>query len=153
DARDTYWAGRMTLCATPDDLAVYDAAFAAYFGGFAHVKGLPLPVPPKLPRPATPWSGAGAAGGDAADVPGRISMSGSGAEVLRHRDVSTLSAVERDDVRRMIALLAVGTSMRPGRRRAPARRGEVDVARTIRRALAAGGEAAPLAHHRRRPRP
>src|SRR5690242_19172443 len=59
DARDTYWAGRATLCASPDDVAVYDAAFAAYFGGFAQVKGLPLPVPPKLPRASTPWSGAG----------------------------------------------------------------------------------------------
>jgi uncharacterized protein with von Willebrand factor type A (vWA) domain len=153
DARDTYWAGRVTLCAAPDDLALYDAAFAAYFGGYAQVKGLPLPVPPKLPRASTPWSGASSSVDDAADVPVGISMSASDAEVLRHRDVSTLSPVERDDVRRMIALLAVGTSVRPSRRRAPARRGDVDVARSVRRMLAAGGEAVPLARHRRRSRP
>ena len=29
---DVYWAGRLTLCATPEDLARYDRAFAAYFG-------------------------------------------------------------------------------------------------------------------------
>ena len=29
---DVYWAGRLTLCAGPDEVAAYDAAFAAYFG-------------------------------------------------------------------------------------------------------------------------
>ena len=31
--RDVYWAGRLTLCAGPDDLDRYDAAFTAWFGG------------------------------------------------------------------------------------------------------------------------
>ena len=39
-ARDVYWAGRLTLCAEPADLARYDVAFAAYFGADA------LPPPP-----------------------------------------------------------------------------------------------------------
>ena len=30
---DVYWAGRATLCAGPDDLARYDAVFAAWFSG------------------------------------------------------------------------------------------------------------------------
>ena len=30
---DVYWAGRLTLCADPDDLPRYDAAFDAVFGG------------------------------------------------------------------------------------------------------------------------
>jgi uncharacterized protein len=29
DPTDVYWAGRLTLCAGPDDLDRYDAAFAA----------------------------------------------------------------------------------------------------------------------------
>src|SRR5690349_2476406 len=33
DSGDVYWAGRLTLCATPDDLPRYDRCFAAYFGG------------------------------------------------------------------------------------------------------------------------
>nr|MBA2308083.1 hypothetical protein [Pseudonocardiales bacterium] len=28
-----YWAGRLTLCGDPDDVARYDAAFAAWFSG------------------------------------------------------------------------------------------------------------------------
>ena len=31
DRRATYWAGRATLCAGPDDLARYDQVFDAYF--------------------------------------------------------------------------------------------------------------------------
>ncbi|NUR86334.1 MAG: hypothetical protein HOY71_19805, partial [Nonomuraea sp.] len=33
DRDEVYWAGRLTLCATPDDLPRYDRCFAAYFGG------------------------------------------------------------------------------------------------------------------------
>jgi uncharacterized protein len=29
---DVYWAGRLTLCGSPDELARYDTAFRAYFG-------------------------------------------------------------------------------------------------------------------------
>src|SRR5437899_12772861 len=29
---DVYWAGRLTLCASEDDIARYDRVFAAYFG-------------------------------------------------------------------------------------------------------------------------
>ncbi|RFU39395.1 hypothetical protein DZF91_22620, partial [Actinomadura logoneensis] len=45
DPRDVYWAGRLTLCADPGDLARYDRCFAAYFGGRTAVPG---------PRPAAP---------------------------------------------------------------------------------------------------
>ena len=31
-SRDVYWAGRLTLCAAPEDLPRYDAAFRAWFG-------------------------------------------------------------------------------------------------------------------------
>ncbi len=33
DPSAVYWAGRLTLCAGPDDLDRYDAAFSAFFGG------------------------------------------------------------------------------------------------------------------------
>src|SRR6185437_16127728 len=45
-------------------------------------------------------------------------------EVLRTRDVATLSAVERADVRKMISMLAVGTAPRASRRRIHAVRGD-----------------------------
>jgi uncharacterized protein with von Willebrand factor type A (vWA) domain len=150
-AADTYWAGRATLCGTPDDLAVYDAAFAAFFGGRALVKGLPLPVAPTLPRAAAPFGAGDAQDGEEQGV--EVSVTASDTELLRNRDVASLSAVERDDVRRMIALLAVGTVTRPGRRHSPANRGEVDRARTVREILRQGGEPTRLARRRRTPKP
>jgi uncharacterized protein with von Willebrand factor type A (vWA) domain len=82
-----------------------------------------------------------------------IGVAASGAEILRHRDVAMLSAVERADVRQMISLLAVGAAPRVGRRRVPARRGEVDSARTVRDMLRHGGEPGRLLRRRRRTTP
>jgi uncharacterized protein with von Willebrand factor type A (vWA) domain len=152
--KDMFWAGRTTLCSTADDVAIYDAAFAAFFGGYAPVKGLPLPVSPTMPRAAIPFgSDASGLAGDG-DVGGiRIGMAANDTEVLRHRDVALLSAVEHDDVRRMIAMLAVGTAPRPSRRRGPANRGDVDAARTVRRMLRDGGEPSLLLRRARRRKP
>jgi uncharacterized protein len=153
--RDMFWAGRTTLCATADDLGIYDAAFAAYFGGYTPVRGLPLPVAPTMPRAAIPFgsqdSSSTNTGDDATAV--QIAMVASDNELLRHRDVAHLSAVERDDVRRMISMLAVGTASRSSRRHAPANRGAVDVARTVRQMLRDGGEPGRLLRRRRRPKP
>jgi uncharacterized protein len=151
--RDMFWAGRTTLCATMDDVAIYDAAFAAYFGGYSPVRGLPLPVPPTMPRAAIPFTAEDPSGtGDEADGI-HIAMAASDTEILRHRDVAQLSGVERDDVRRMISMLAVGTATRPSRRKRPAHRGDVDVARTVRAMLRDGGEPGKLMRRVRRHKP
>jgi len=151
--RDLYWSGRTTLCGSAEDLAVYDAAFAAYFGGYRPVQGLPLPVPPSMPRPSLPFGTRDGTGPDAGGDDLVLGMTASDTELLRHRDVAHLSAAERADVRTMISLLSVGTAARPSRRRAPAHRGEVDVARTVRRMLRDGGEPGRLARRARRPKP
>ena len=150
--RGMFWAGRTTLCSTADDVPIYDAAFAAYFGGYAPVRGLPLPVAPSMPRAATPFGSSGGTGtADGEALP--IGMAASDSEVLRHRDLAHMSAAERSDARRMISMLAVGTAPRPGRRRTPANRGTLDVARTVRRMLRDGGEPGRLLRHDRRPKP
>ena len=41
--RDLYWAGRLTLCGSPDDLDRYDRVFAALFDA----TGLALPSAPR----------------------------------------------------------------------------------------------------------
>jgi uncharacterized protein with von Willebrand factor type A (vWA) domain len=144
-----YWAGRLTLCAEPDDLPVYDAAFAAYFGGQV----------PRSPRvTAVVATGAtlavhadGDGAGDGKDT--AVGLVASPAEVLRQRDVSLLSALERDEVRRLVALLAPGTAARTTRRFRPAHGGGVDPPRTVRQMLRQGGEASRLARRRRRDKP
>src|SRR4051812_4038581 len=93
DARSVYWAGRLTLCGEPDDLAVYDAAFAAYFGGRPPARSRPRPPSPVVSVPLPdrpPGSDGGADGG-----PDVLGVSASALETLRHRDVAALSAAER----------------------------------------------------------
>jgi hypothetical protein len=82
-----------------------------------------------------------------------MALSASPAEVLRQRDVAVLSAMERAEVRRMVALLAPGTAPRQSRRYRPSPRGAVDTARTVRGMLRHGGEAGRLARRDRRRKP
>src|SRR5690349_17566407 len=89
-AQGAYWAGRLTLCGQPDDLPVYDAAFAAYFGdGRAPVHrpraAHSRPARLSLSLGAEP----GADGQDEAE--NLVALSASAEEVLRHRDVAALT--------------------------------------------------------------
>jgi uncharacterized protein with von Willebrand factor type A (vWA) domain len=189
DPVDVYWAGRLTLCAEPDDLARYDAAFRAYFGGARQrVPGRSaVPGAGAGPGPAgrAPEAGNGGPGGGAPEpVDGRpggaragrlvalfgaqtgpgagsgaeagegeaLRVAASGADVLRRRDVARLSVQERAEVRRLLALLRPAPAPRRSRRYRPGG-GEVDPGRTVRGMLRHGGEAALLAHRRRRYRP
>ncbi|TFV91794.1 VWA domain-containing protein [Blastococcus sp. CT_GayMR20] len=153
DPTAVYWAGRLTLCSGPDDLDRYDAAFAAYFAGEVPRAGRPSALPPvqQLAASAPLELGTGDVD-DAPDSP-ELAVQASPDEVLRHRDVADLTAAERDHLRRLFALLAPATPMRPSRRRRPSLRGAVHPARTVRSALRDGGEVRRLLHHRRQPRP
>jgi uncharacterized protein with von Willebrand factor type A (vWA) domain len=152
DPSAVYWAGRLTLCGGPDDLERYDAAFAAYFGGEA-----PRPrrttgaqEQPRVVRYAPLVTGEGSEEGE---DPPDLATRASGEEVLRNRDVAELTPAERDQLRRLFALLVPAVPMRPSRRRTPSAAGSIHQARTVRRALRDGGEVTRLMHHRARPRP
>jgi uncharacterized protein with von Willebrand factor type A (vWA) domain len=86
---------------------------------------------------------------DPSDVAGQASAD----EVLRHRDVAELTVAERDELRRLFALLRPAAPMRASRRRRPSAHGSVHAGRTVRRALRDGGEVTRLMHRRARPRP
>ncbi|RZQ60704.1 VWA domain-containing protein [Amycolatopsis suaedae] len=144
-----YWAGRLTLCADPDDLPRYDRAFAAWFGD------TPPPVAPR--RRATPRRTRIApladGGGTATREAEPVTVAASDAEVLRHRDLAALTAAERDHLRELLATLRPAPPLRRSTRHRPARRGPLDPARTLRALLATGGEPAPPAHRARARRP
>lgn len=156
----TYWAGRLTLCAEPDDLPIYDAAFSAYFGdpnrGNGARSGQYAQRPhvrrtvSLLPTGTDPATRADEAAGPD-DTP--VSVLASDSEVLRQRDVAALSDAERAEVRRLIGMLAPLTAPRSARRYQPASRGVVDPHRTVRRILRHGGEPTRLEHRRRRTKP
>jgi hypothetical protein len=142
-----YWAGRLTLCAGPEDIARYDAVWRRLTGAAGPVRP-PVPVAPR-PRLGA-WL---ASDGDAAtaEAGGRelpVAARASADEVLRHRDLAELTTAERDEVRRLLALLAPAAPRRASRRRRRAPAGPVDPARTLRATLRGLGEPVRLARHR-----
>ncbi|MHB2024651.1 MAG: vWA domain-containing protein [Mycobacteriales bacterium] len=137
--RSLYWAGRLTLCASPDDLARYEQAFAACFGG----SQLPLPAAPRwsaaqrLVARADPDRPPGAPQGPAARA---TAVGSSSQEVLRQRDLGSIPAADRAEVNRLLAACRLPAATRRSRHRAPASRGAIDPSRTVRRLLRHGGE-------------
>jgi uncharacterized protein with von Willebrand factor type A (vWA) domain len=152
DATDVYWAGRLTLCAGPDDLERYDAAFAAFFGGEAPRPTRSAAQPERQLATTAPLE-PGTGESDEGEQPPELAGTASADEVLRHRDVAEMSVAERDHLRRLFTLLVPASPMRPSRRRRPNAHGTVHASRTVRHALHDGGEVTRLLYRRARPRP
>jgi uncharacterized protein with von Willebrand factor type A (vWA) domain len=144
-ARDLYWSGRLTLCSEPDDIPRYDRAFASWFAGAPAparhaVTTLTVPREVALPVDAN-------ADGDTDGEPSSLATA-SRVEVLRHRDVASVTEGEREELRRMLEMLRAPAPQRRSRRMRPAPTGPVDPHRTVRAMLERGGE--PVRLHRRR---
>jgi uncharacterized protein with von Willebrand factor type A (vWA) domain len=150
DPRQVYWAGRATLCRSPDDIPRYDLAFENWFGGTVLT---PAPQRGQQPRrariAARNATGDTDAGGDAP----RLRVAADDTEVLRRRDIAELTAAERAHLAELIASLRPRPPTRPALRLRPSRRGPVDARRTVRYMLAAGGEPVRPRHHRKAARP
>ncbi|MGQ4386833.1 vWA domain-containing protein, partial [Streptomyces sp. SAS_270] len=150
---DVYWAGRLTLCGSRDDLERYERVFAAYFDAASDGTATPrMPVQPRLRmvvRNAGPDPGTEARSDATLPVPALAGAT----EVLRHRDIARLTADEREQLRRLLAAFTLRGEERRTARRHPARRGGVDRRRTVRELLRRGGEPARLRMHARGDRP
>ena len=152
-ADQVYWAGRLTLCADPEDLPRYDAAFALYFGGRGAGPARRTASPPRILR-AAPFELGQGTGQDQRD-PGTptFSVQARRHEVLRHKDVSVLDPAEREQLRRLFGLLSPRVGGRRTLRYQPARSGRIDLDATARRMLSHGGEASRLSRRRHRHKP
>ena len=154
DQRATYVAGRATLCSSPDDLLRYDQVFHAYFDAR---DGLPRQRASQANPPAyasLPLDdrdpGSGGADEEDDDV---VRAMASEAEVLRHRDLATLSAAERHRLAGMIASLRPRPPRRRTSRHQRWHRGDVDASRTLRASLRRMGEPSQIEWRRRGTKP
>ncbi len=151
----TYWAGRLTLCSDPDDVARYDLAFEAWFepaqGGRTRVRDDRPPPAPQLASLAPTREGEGE--DDEQDAGPEIKAAATGTEVLRSRDLAELSGAEREHLRRLLALLRPEPPTRASRRKRRSRHGEADPDRTLRAALRNHGELREIRRRDRSRRP
>jgi uncharacterized protein with von Willebrand factor type A (vWA) domain len=154
DDRDgAYWAGRASLVHRPEDIAVYDRAFAVFFEQR-------IGVPIEDDEPPLEVTIAIDAGEDsdeddsddtaeASDDP-TIELRFSATEILRHKDFADYTDAELDEAHELMAHLRLVGSPRASLRLGPARRATPwpDMRRTMRAAIRAGGE--PIERHHRR---
>ncbi len=151
DQRATYWAGRATLCSSPDDLDRYDQVFTAWFvdqdttGRREQAQELPPVAQASLEELEAEG------GGEEDDDPLRALASET--EVLRHRDIGEMSPLDKARLAQMFEQLRPRAPWRRARRRTGWHRGEIDAERTMRRMLARMGEPAEIAWRRRARRP
>ncbi len=152
--RDVYWAGRLTLCGSPDDLARYDRVFDAYFGDRPSTLTRRQRLSRAQLRVVDDGSAGAAAAGDRDPAgSGHASAASSEVEVLRHRDIATMTSRERAELQRLLAAMSLPGESRHSPRRRSHARGRVDGSRTLRAWLRTGGEPARLRHHRSVERP
>lgn len=142
DRSSAYWAGRATLVTSPEDVLLYDAAFAAFFG--AREAGRGAPVVERVPVTLVVDDDEGGVDGGAGESPGgpTLALRFSRAEVLRHQDLATCTPEELAEAFRLMAGVRLGGALRRSRRLRPgsSRRGRPDLRRTVRAAVRAGGE-------------
>ena len=145
DRAATYWSGRATLCASRDDSELYDKAFTAWFTPSPEESRTATPIPAARAPQASlePESGAGDVAGD--DL---LAARASTAEVLRHRDLGSLTDQERAQLAVLFDSLEVVAPLRRALRQRPHHRGSVDLRRTLRAQLRSGGELAQLRRRR-----
>lgn len=138
--RDVYWAGRATLCATPDDFAVYTRTFESWFAA-AMPKAAPQNAVSTTVRAAALTDDAGTRDGE--DAPPHQQLA-SRYERLRHRDIATLDGPDREQLAELFSRLVVTLPTRRGHRKQPDRHGPVDRVRSLREQLRRAGEPGPL---------
>jgi uncharacterized protein len=153
DPDQLYWAGRLTLCADPDDLPRYNEAFAAWF--VARRPGPRRSSGALRQRQATmaALTDVSVGGGGTDRDTDELRVAASDTEILRHRDIAELTAAEREHLRELIATLRLTPPLRRSMRLRPTRSGRLDVAKVLRAMRSAGGEPIRLAYRDRGRRP
>ena len=161
DRDEVYRALRVSLKITPPGVAAFDRLYPDFWSGTQEQPARPrnprvIEAPRVAPRPALRWDpdtrtlhGGRAPGGEG-DEPGA-----SPAALLRRRELTDALPADVAAMERVLARLARRLATRRSRRLVPARRGQPDLRRSLRRALRSEGELLDLARRgraRREPR-
>lgn len=133
---DAYWAGRSTLVARAEEIAVYDRVFAAFFGG----EESPEPAAEREPTPRTVATAVADANNGDAELATLAGWAASSVERLREKRFADFSDDELAEIARLTARVRPAVPTRRTRRLRAARRGSFDIRRTARRAMRTGGD-------------
>jgi uncharacterized protein with von Willebrand factor type A (vWA) domain len=170
---ELYWLARVTLVDHYEQLEVFDRVFAQVFGGLTdvadHRGDTAAPAPPQHRRPGPRVRPPAGSPGSATDVPlpgpsagqprvpaetGRLLVTASVEERLRHKDFADYTPEELAALRHLADAMSRAAPLRRTRRSSPAARGRrLDLRRTLRRAHHTGGDPARQTYRRRRARP
>lgn len=142
DQVGVYYAGRATLCSSPADVARYDLVYAAWFGG----QRAGTKARREAPTTVTQAGLSAHESGESGDDPETVTAQASSTEVLRHRDVATLTASDRERLAQLFAGLNPRAPLRRSHRRTPTARGQVDAHGTLREMRRRLGEPGVLRH-------
>jgi uncharacterized protein with von Willebrand factor type A (vWA) domain len=139
-----YWSGRATLIGDPEDLGLYDKAFRVFWEHH-EVGGIAVEAPPVTITLATdaPDDDAAANEDETDEASGpTLSVRWSRVETLRDKDFASCSDAELAELHQLMAGLKFTSTTRPSRRlkRSKRQTRRPDLGRTVRRALATGGE-------------
>ena len=136
---DVYWAGRSTLVTRPEDIAMYDAMFLAYFhrnGTGFKVRFEDEPESASLGTDNGDGEGDGDSGDD--DV---IALRYSAAETLNQKDFAEFTREEMYEAQKVMNRMRLTPAVRDSRRRVASSGGDRnDLRRTVRAAMRTGGE-------------
>lgn len=141
---DVYWAGRATLVTRPEDIAMYDAMFLAFFHEDSSGFKVRFEDEAESASVATDDGSDDGSGEDSDDDV--IALRYSAAEVLGEKDFAEFTPAEMQEAQKVMAAMRLSPSVRQSRRRVPRRRGDRnDLRRTVRRAMRTAGEPLELA--------
>ena len=156
DDRDaTYWAGRATLVRRPEDIALYDRAFAVFFEsqpGSGDDDTAPEPLSITIAVDSDePADDGNDDGGDASDDV--IELRFSTTEILRNKDFAQYTPDELVHAQELMTHLRLVGAPRDSLRMGPSRKTTTrpDIRRTVRSTIQAGGE--PIERHFSAPTP
>ena len=143
NGEDVYWAGRATLVVRPEDIAMYNAMFLAFF--HRNGTGFKVRFEDEIESASIGVDeGDGDGDGESADDD-VLALRYSASEVLGEKDFAEFTKAELIEAQRVMARMRLTPSLRSSRRRVPTSSGtREDLRRTVRAAMRTGGEPVEL---------